>query len=147
MGRPRLRPDLNEEEYKEWQKGRRREYLRSYREKARAEGKLPPLKYRHGERSIYNDFEAYIGRTYNLSLEEYAHMFKDQGEGCYICGTRLLLDGSREQGPYIDHCHEEGHVRALLCLSCNTGLGTFRDNPELLRKAALYIEENRHALT
>lgn len=39
----------------------------------------------------------------------------------------------------IDHCHRDGRVRGLLCRLCNTGLGHFRDDPLLLRKAATYL--------
>jgi hypothetical protein len=54
---------------------------------------------------------------------------------CAICyarpdGTRLLAQ---------DHCHETGNVRGFLCLHCNTGLGHFKDDPRLLRRAARYL--------
>jgi hypothetical protein len=41
---------------------------------------------------------------------------------------------------HIDHNHLTGKTRALLCDKCNVGLGSFRDNPDLLRKAAAYLE-------
>jgi hypothetical protein len=43
---------------------------------------------------------------------------------------------------HVDHCHQTGHVRALLCTGCNSGLGAFRDSPERLREAAAYIEHH-----
>jgi Recombination endonuclease VII len=54
---------------------------------------------------------------------------------CAICysprnGTRLLAQ---------DHCHETGNLRGFLCMHCNTGLGHFKDDPRLLRRAALYL--------
>lgn len=43
----------------------------------------------------------------------------------------------------MDHCHAEGELREKLCGTCNSGLGMFRDDPELLRRAADYIERWR----
>ena len=51
---------------------------------------------------------------------------------CIICGI--------ETKPVVDHDHQTGKVRGGLCSNCNLGLGHFKDNPELLRLAALYLE-------
>lgn len=58
---------------------------------------------------------------------------EDIGElKCRICnGTERLC---------IDHCHTTNNVRGILCTKCNAGLGMFRDNPELLYKAAEYLD-------
>lgn len=53
---------------------------------------------------------------------------------CIICGE------TQSQQLSIDHDHSTGHVRGALCTRCNLGLGHFRDSPELLRLAALYLE-------
>ncbi len=71
-------------------------------------------------------------RAYKLSAEQYGAMVEAQGGQCAICGTtpeRLV----------IDHCHETGVVRGLLCQSCNVGLGFMRDNPVALLAAAEYL--------
>lgn len=54
---------------------------------------------------------------------------------CAICGG---IDEHRSLA--MDHCHETGVVRGALCMGCNTGLGQFKDNPGLLRKAVAYLE-------
>lgn len=53
---------------------------------------------------------------------------------CIICGESQKLQLA------IDHDHRTGRVRGALCSRCNLGLGHFRDSPELLRLAALYLE-------
>jgi hypothetical protein len=53
---------------------------------------------------------------------------------CIICGETQSIQLA------IDHNHKTGEVRGALCSRCNLGLGHFRDDPELLRFAALYLE-------
>jgi hypothetical protein len=56
-------------------------------------------------------------------------------EGCEICG-RSPKDGRRLN---VDHNHSTMEVRGLLCYTCNYGLPWFRDDPELLERAATYL--------
>jgi Recombination endonuclease VII len=70
---------------------------------------------------------------YGISLEDYARLLAEQGGVCAIClrqpAERLC----------VDHCHATGKVRGLLCRTCNTGLGCYRDDPSLLTTAAAYL--------
>ncbi|WP_435853944.1 endonuclease VII domain-containing protein [Streptomyces sparsogenes] len=43
---------------------------------------------------------------------------------------------------HVDHCHEKGRVRGVLCFSCNAALGQFKDRPDVTRRAATYLEGN-----
>ncbi|WP_434976453.1 endonuclease VII domain-containing protein [Streptomyces puniciscabiei] len=43
---------------------------------------------------------------------------------------------------HVDHCHKTGRVRGVLCFNCNSGLGLLRDDPEVVRRAAAYLEGN-----
>ena len=76
---------------------------------------------------------------YGLTLEDYNIMLEGQDHKCKICG--IEEKHSSKARFHVDHCHETGMVRGLLCSKCNTGLGMFRDNSEFLREAAKYLEE------
>ena len=73
-------------------------------------------------------------RKYGVSDQEHALLIAKQRGRCAICGEQ---PGT---ALHVDHCHESLAIRGLLCNSCNNGLGRFRDNPTLLRRAADYLE-------
>jgi hypothetical protein len=79
--------------------------------------------------------------TYGISMDEYAGMFEAQDGRCKICNTKFNMTRFSGASAAVDHCHTTGAVRGLLCNSCNRGVGYFRDNPEFLRAAAKYLEE------
>lgn len=76
---------------------------------------------------------------------DYESMHSAQGGRCAICNKperrRSKLGNTRRLA--IDHCHKTGRVRSLLCANCNTGLGLFLDDPDLLTKAAEYLKSHR----
>lgn len=72
---------------------------------------------------------------YGISESEYLGMFEEQNNSCAICETPF-----NDVRACVDHSHETGDVRGLLCDSCNKGLGMFKDNPELLAKAITYLK-------
>ena len=76
-------------------------------------------------------------REYGITIEEYEELAAYQNHVCAIC-KQLCKTGNRLS---VDHCHTTGRIRGLLCSNCNTGIGQFNDDPELLRCAADYIEE------
>lgn len=69
---------------------------------------------------------------HGLTSEEAQEFLR--GKVCWICGH----DGS-EVRLEVDHCHATGEKRDALCLNCNTGLGRFKDDPELLARAIKYL--------
>ncbi len=83
----------------------------------------------------------YLKGKYRLSLEQFEHLYLSQKGLCAICNREILIDRD-EHGMcvHIDHCHETGVIRGLLCSKCNIGIGHFVNSPELLRKAAEYLE-------
>ena len=81
-------------------------------------------------------------RRYGITPDQYDHMMKDQQGLCLICNQpeTLPLKG-RVRRMAVDHDHKTGEVRGLLCSDCNTGLGKFKDNPELLLSAIRYLQK------
>ena len=75
-------------------------------------------------------------RKYGITIEEYEILLAEQNGCCAIC---LVVTGSDGKRLSVDHNHETGEVRGLLCDNCNTGLGMFKDNPSLLAKAINYL--------
>lgn len=70
---------------------------------------------------------------YGISEKEYKEMYSKQNGKCKICGVdKDVL--------YVDHHHESGTVRGLLCNGCNRGVGFFSDNISTLRNALKYME-------
>lgn len=70
-------------------------------------------------------------RNYGITPEQFKAMLKEQDFRCAICRTEAPL--------CVDHNHETGKVRQLLCGRCNMGLGAFGDDPDFLEIAALYL--------
>lgn len=82
---------------------------------------------------------------FGLSVKEYEAMYESQSGRCYLCGnSESAVIRGKTLMLAVDHCHKSGKVRALLCSQCNTGLGLFKDSPELLKRAAEYV--TRHAV-
>jgi len=78
-------------------------------------------------------------KKYGISLGEYNDLLEKQGGKCAICGITREECNTKRALP-VDHDHETGEVRGILCDSCNRGIGLLKENPELLRKAAAYLE-------
>lgn len=82
-----------------------------------------------------------LRQTYGIGMKEYESMFARQRGLCAICGESE--NGKNRWGTNkflrVDHCHKKNKVRGLLCAACNAGLGYFKDNPQFLRKAAVYL--------
>lgn len=77
----------------------------------------------------------YIKRQYGMTLAEYDALLERQNGGCGIC-----KGGTKGRGRFhVDHCHETGRVRGLLCAKCNILLGHADDDTKLLRSAISYL--------
>ena len=84
-------------------------------------------------------------RYYGISEKEVSEMYQAQSGLCKICNTQMEVFSSSEdkrQTFCVDHNHDTGKVRGLLCSDCNRGIGFLKDNSEILRKAAEYLESS-----
>lgn len=80
---------------------------------------------------------------YQMTVEQHAAMVNAQGNRCAICGELPKPEGVRAASRlHVDHDHESGRVRGLLCNHCNRGLGAFRDRPDLLELAIVYLRSH-----
>lgn len=82
-----------------------------------------------------------LKHKYGISLEEYNDLLVFQSGTCAICNKKEILKkrNSDETRPLaVDHCHETGKIRGLLCSACNSGIGYLRESPKLLKRAAGY---------
>lgn len=79
-------------------------------------------------------------RRYNMTRLQYDELFKKQNGCCAICETKEIGRGFTYF--CVDHDHNTGKIRGLLCDLCNRGLGYFRDNPLFFKKAGEYLENN-----
>lgn len=84
------------------------------------------------ERQQETSQRARLKRRYGLTVEQYEKLL---ALGCTVCGSHKTL--------HVDHCHETGNVRGVLCRNCNVALGHACDDPERLRALAVYLEEKR----
>lgn len=80
-------------------------------------------------------------RSYGVGVKWVQEQLDAQDWKCAICLTHgFKMREDHVSGMNLDHCHETGKARALLCHNCNRGLGLLQDNPWILRRAADYVE-------
>jgi Recombination endonuclease VII len=77
-------------------------------------------------------------RLYGITPEQYAELYRVQQGMCKLCRhpTRRGSGGDLD----VDHCHETGRIRGLLCVSCNHALGVLGDNVKGLEMAIKYLK-------
>lgn len=88
------------------------------------------------------DRDARLRRVFGISSDQYAAILVEQSGGCALCG-RTPPPG---RSLHVDHHHETGVVRGLLCFRCNAGIGQFREDRLRLADAIVYLARGRHSL-
>jgi hypothetical protein len=100
--------------------------LKAYRQSLSAE-----------ERSSRNK-SSNLRTAYGMSVSERDGMVAAQQGLCAICSTDLAQTA---KGPCVDHNHDTGKVRGILCSPCNAALGLMGDNPLILQAAIGYLHD------
>lgn len=104
-----------------------------WREKNREKYNASMRDFRANNKDAVKDID--LKRTHNISLEQYNAMLTAQDYKCKICSK---TNTSKKRSFAVDHNHETGHVRALLCYGCNRALHTL-ETKNLLSKAQEYL--------
>jgi hypothetical protein len=151
--------ELEHERYRRPEaKERRREYMKAHNQKPEVKArKLAQMNgyYRQPEfrakKQAYDQIRRqdpevkqrlrghYLRREYGLSLEAFDAMLIGQGSVCAICGSSDW-GHAKWQVPCVDHDHNTGEVRGIVCHICNVAIGLLRDNPKIARALADYLE-------
>ena len=109
-----------------------------WREKNREQYLAYLERYNAADQRKRRDRAGHLRRRYGITLEDYDRMLETQGGGCAICGRPPRTDISL----HVDHDHETGRIRGLLCFPCNNTLGDFKDDPKRLYAAADYLSRD-----
>lgn len=93
------------------------------------------------KRKNLNWRERWLNKRYGINGEIYARMLAEQNGVCALCykPETSMGTGGVVKMLAVDHDEETGVVRGLLCEQCNTGIGKLRHDPELLTRAAEYV--------
>lgn len=109
------------------------------RHRSRRDGRGEYCKPCHNKRGRETKFRLHGGGRhyhlkgrYGIGAADVEAMVAAQGDQCALCRTRPATQ--------VDHDHQTGAVRGILCLLCNAGLGAFRDDPEIIASAIEYLE-------
>ena len=119
--------------YKKSARGREMNSIWEKSEKARS----AQQKYRSSEKAKNNVRNRHLKRVFGITQDEYLKMLSSQNERCAICEKHYSYQNRRLD---IDHDHETGKIRGLLCNPCNRAIGRFEHNTMLMKKAINYLK-------
>jgi hypothetical protein len=119
----------------------RRKYKAEWYEKNKVEITARRKKFREANPIPLEKQREYNFRyQYGIGMDEYYTLLEQQNYVCLICNTK---HGEKDkQRLHVDHCHETGKVRGLLCHNCNVVLGLSKENIDIFKKMISYLEEH-----
>ena len=134
---PHRDPEARRAYNRDYQRRWRASHLPRAREIGRNSGAKHRVARRDYARRMYpvqsgpKEFKRIHG-LYGVTPKRFDEMLQEQAGRCLICEEPL-------RHPAVDHCHETGKVRGLLCRRCNTAIGGLHDDPALLQRAIEYL--------
>ena len=120
----------NHQEHKEARNAYCREYYHKNKEKRDAYRK------KWNEENFHHSREWRMRRLYGIGLKDYDILYEKQLGLCPICSLPLPEDYKA----CVDHNHKTNEVRGLLHQECNRAIGALKEDPNILRRAAVYLE-------
>lgn len=118
----------------------KREYYRKNRERILAKNKEWKQKARE-DGWTRADNNHYLGYKYGISIDTYEQMLAEQNGVCASCSTPPT-----DKKLAVDHDHNTGVIRGLLCQSCNTALGLLKDSPDRVASLLAYALSHQDVL-
>lgn len=86
-------------------------------------------------------WELKLKNQFNMTAQDYIDMYISQDGKCAICLNFIEYKGFLT---HIDHCHDKGNFRSLLCSNCNTALGLLKENIEIMHRAIAYVDKHKN---
>ena len=136
------------ERMKRWRENNR-EHIKSYQKAWRADNAEAVAEYQREYQKDYKQREGakadalrrHLWKYYKMTPSEFNELWEAQSGKCAICDVAMAPRGRAHNSAAVDHNHENGAVRGLLCRNCNAGIGYLKDDPDRLIAAAEYLVE------
>lgn len=80
--------------------------------------------------------QRHLKHKYTIDIKIYDKLYESQNGECAICHTKSNITMA------VDHCHINGDIRGLLCHHCNTAIGLFRENIDIMENAKKYLQKS-----
>ncbi len=123
--------------YREANKDKTKKDKALYHKNNRLKGLEQSKNWAKNNRDKIKNYE--LKNRFGITLEQYNQMFEDQQGCCAICGKH---QSELKLSLCVDHNHDTGKVRALLCGKCNTGLGLLNEDIKILEQSIKYLKDH-----
>jgi preprotein translocase subunit SecD len=84
--------------------------------------------------------DRHLGKRYKITFKQFDEMIKGQDNGCYLCDAPIQPIGDYNIRGVLDHNHETGKIRKVLCQHCNKALGLVKEKVDVLKKMVKYLD-------
>ena len=83
----------------------------------------------------------WLKNKYGLTWDSYKSMWEDQDRKCAVCriNISIIKNDNSHTVACVDHCHETGHIRGILCNHCNRAIGLLKDDEYIASRLVIYL--------